>query len=191
MGFGRLILRLTIGLLFIGHGTQKLFGWFGGPGLDGVASFFDSIGLRPPRRQALAAGLTETTGGSLLVLGAATPVAVAGLTGVMVTAVRKVHADKGVWNEQGGFEYNAVLVAALLGLVEAGPGPLSLDSALGARRPGSRWALAALAAGVVGSFGATTLARLAGEQQPRLDESADGKRDVPDVVVAAAEEPAG
>jgi putative oxidoreductase len=186
VGLARLVLRLTIGLLFIGHGTQKLFGWFGGPGLEGVASFFGSIGLHPPRKQALAAGLTETTGGSLLVLGAATPVAAAGLTGVMVTAIRKVHAEKGIWNEGGGFEYNAVLVAALLGLVEAGPGPLSIDSALGSRRPGTRWALAALTAGTLGSFAATMVGKVAGEQQaPPQETTPEAEGDTPEEIAAA------
>jgi putative oxidoreductase len=71
---GRLILRLIIGGLFIGHGTQKLFGWFGGPGLAGTGQMMNSLKLHPPRRNALAAGVTETAGGTLLAAGLATPV---------------------------------------------------------------------------------------------------------------------
>src|SRR6188472_3702068 len=80
--------RLLIGGLFIGHGTQKLKGWFGGPGLEGTAGFMTSLELHPGKRNALAAGMTETTGGTLLALGLGTPLAAAALTGTMVTAIR-------------------------------------------------------------------------------------------------------
>src|SRR5437667_10777101 len=76
---GRLLLRLLVGGFFFGHGTQKLFGWFGGGGLDGTAGFFESIGLRPGRRHALAAGVAEAGGGVLLAAGLAAPVAAASL----------------------------------------------------------------------------------------------------------------
>ena len=73
MKLGRLILRLIVGGYFFGHGTQKLFGWFGGHGPEGTGQFFESIGLRPGKRHALAAGAAEAGGGALLVVGAATP----------------------------------------------------------------------------------------------------------------------
>src|SRR3954469_11848996 len=91
MNIARLTARAVIGGLFVGHGTQKLLGWFGGPGLEGTAGMMESLELNPPRRNALAAGLTETVGGGLLVLGLATPLASAGLIGTMITAIRKVH----------------------------------------------------------------------------------------------------
>ena len=75
MGLFRLLARTTIGLLFVGHGTQKLFGWFGGGGPEGTGQFFDQVGLRPGRRWALAAGAAEAGGGLLFALGAATPLA--------------------------------------------------------------------------------------------------------------------
>ncbi|HEY8858735.1 MAG TPA: DoxX family protein, partial [Gaiellales bacterium] len=90
MKLARAILRITIGVLFIGHGTQKLFGWFGGRGLDATAESFESMGLYPGRENAIAAGTTEALGGALLALGALTPVALGGLVGVMITAVRTV-----------------------------------------------------------------------------------------------------
>ena len=95
MQLGRLIARTVIGSLFIGHGTQKLFGSFGGPGLQGTDGMMEALNMRPARRNSLAAGLTETTGGALLVAGLATPLAAAGLIGVMVTAIRKVHRPLG------------------------------------------------------------------------------------------------
>jgi putative oxidoreductase len=152
MRLGALVLRGTIGSLFVGHGTQKLFGWFGGPGLDGVTGMMEKLELRPPRRHALLVGLSETVGGALLAAGAFTPVATAMLTGSMTTAIRKVHISKGPWNTSGGYEYNAVLIAALAGLAETGPGALSLDSAAFPRMHGPAWAAAAVAAGVAGSY---------------------------------------
>ena len=134
----------------MGHGTQKLFGWFGGHGLEATAGAFDSMGLRPGRRTALMAGMSETGGGALLALGLATPLAGAALVGTMVQAIRTVHAGKGPWNADGGWEYNVVLVATVVGIVEHGPGPLSLDHALGRELSGPAWALAALACGLVG-----------------------------------------
>jgi putative oxidoreductase len=146
-------MRGVIGALFVGHGTQKLFGWFGGPGLQGVSGMMESLELRPPRRHAVAAGISETAGGALLALGALTPFATASLTATMVTAIRKVHAEKGLWNTSGGWEYNAVLIAALTALADHGPGRPSID---GDRFHGPFWALASLGAGVAGSYLATS-----------------------------------
>jgi putative oxidoreductase len=151
MNLGRLIARAVIGGLFAGHGTQKLLGWFGGPGRRGTASMMEKLDMRPGDRHALAAGTAETLGGTLLALGGLTPVAAAMITGTMITAIRKVHYPKGVWNTAGGYEYNLVLIAATAALVETGPGSPSLDRALGIERKGAGWALAALATGAAGS----------------------------------------
>ncbi|MDX6580695.1 MAG: putative oxidoreductase [Gaiellales bacterium] len=159
MKFARFAARTVIGGLFIGHGTQKLFGWFGGPGLEGAAAGFDSMGLRPGRRNAIAAGVTETAGGAALALGLAMPLAAAALVGTMITAIRTVHLKNGPWNSNGGYEYNLVLIVAVLALVEAGPGCLSVDHARGSKQHGALWALAALAAGAAGSAAVTELAK--------------------------------
>jgi putative oxidoreductase len=151
MTLGRLIARVAIGGLFAGHGTQKLFGWFGGPGVAGASQMMRKLDLHPPRRNALAAGAAETTAGVLLALGALTPLAGALVTSTMVTAIRKVHGPNGPWIQQSGYEYNLVLIAVMAALVEAGPGSLSVDRALGIEAKGSKWALAALAAGAAGS----------------------------------------
>jgi putative oxidoreductase len=139
------LVRILIGALFIGHGTQKLFGWFGGHGPEGTGQFFESLGLRPGKRNAIAAGAAEAGGGALLATGMATPVAGAALHSVMTSAIRHVHAEKGPWSSDGGWEYNAVLMAAVLAIVE--------------ERNGTTWALASLAAGVAGSLIASEIAR--------------------------------
>ena len=159
MQVGRLMVRGLVGSLFIGHGTQKMRGWFGGPGLAGTDAMMESMDMRPARRNSLAAGITETAGGALLVAGLATPVAAAGLIGVMTTAIRKVHLPNGPWAANGGWEYNAVLIAALLAVAEDGPGDLSLDAKLGLDKPGPRWALGALALGVAASTATIELGR--------------------------------
>jgi putative oxidoreductase len=154
MKLGRLLLRVTIGALFVGHGTQKLFGWFGGHGLDATANMFDSIGMRPGNRNAIAAGAAEAGGGAALAAGFATPLAAATLTSVKLTAINRVHLKNGPWITNGGYEYNVVLIAAVLALAEVGPGELSLDHALGQERIGPGWAVLALALGVAGAVGA-------------------------------------
>jgi putative oxidoreductase len=154
MKIGRLLLRLAVGGFFVGHGTQKLFGWFGGNGLDATAQGFEQLGLRPGRRNAIAAGTAEAGGGALLAAGLATPLAASILTATMITAIETVHAKNGPWLNNGGYEYNVVLIAATLALAEVGPGELSLDAARGRERSGSGWALAALAVGAIGALGA-------------------------------------
>jgi putative oxidoreductase len=158
MKIGRLLLRLTVGGLFVGHGTQKLFGSFGGHGLDATANMFESLGMRPGRRNAIAAGVAEAGGGAALAAGFATPLAAATLTSVMLTAINRVHLKNGPWVTNGGYEYNAVLIAAVIALTEVGPGDLSLDHLLGTERSGPAWALLALAAGAAGAAGAHYLA---------------------------------
>lgn len=151
MKLGRLIARGVIGGIFIGHGTQKLFGWFDGPGLEGATQMMDKLGLRPGRRNAVAASVAETAGGAMLAAGFLTPLAGATLIGTMITAIRKVHGPNGPWNSDGGYEFNLALIAATLAIVDGGPGPLSLDGGLGIDETGWRWAVLALAAGAAGS----------------------------------------
>ena len=153
MKIGRLLLRLVVGGLFVGHGTQKLFGWFGGQGLDATAQGFEHLGLRPGRQNAIAAGMAEAGGGALLAVGLATPLASSVLIATMLTAIHRVHAKNGPWATNGGYEYNLVLILVALALAELGPGELSLDAAMDRERFGSGWALAALGAGALGAVG--------------------------------------
>lgn len=159
MKFARLLARVFIGGMFIGHGTQKWFGWFGGPGFDKTIATMDALGMSPGRRNAHAAAASETLGGVAIAVGAFTPAAAAALIGTMITAIRTVHLEKGFWVANGGYEFNLTLIAALLVLVDGGPGGFSVDSALGLEDTGGGWALAALAAGAAGS----TLAMIAGQ----------------------------
>ena len=122
MDLALLVIRLVVGLLFVGHGAQKLFGIFGGGGLEGTAGMFDNIGLRPGWLHARAAGTAEFLGGALLALGLFTPFAAAVLIGVMTTAVITVHGPNGIWNSNQGYEFNLVLAAAVFALAGIGAG---------------------------------------------------------------------
>lgn len=162
---GLTTLRAVVGGLFIGHGSQKLFGAFGGDGLEATGQGFEQMGLKPGRQMASAAGASELVGGSLLAMGAATPLAAAMLTGTMATAISKVHLKNGVWVTDGGFEYNAVLIAAVFALTDAGPGRISIDHLRGREKRGVHWALLELGAGLAASAGIHALvARNAGSE---------------------------
>ena len=157
MQFGLAVLRALVGGLFMGHGLQKLTGWFGGGGLQATGEAFESMRLKPGIAHAAAAGAAETGGGALIAAGLATPVGATLLSATMITAIRKVHAPKGVWATNGGYEYNLVLMGAVFALADVGPGRLSLDALRGRERTGLKWALAQLAAGAVGSAAAVAI----------------------------------
>jgi putative oxidoreductase len=150
MDFGLLLLRLTVGLTLAAHGSQKLFGWFGGYGLDGTGQFFETIGFHPGRRHALNAGLVEFGGGLLLALGLLTPLAATAVLSVMFVAVMSVHIRNGFFATGGGYEYNLVLAVAGLTVAFTGPGVISLDGLLGISLSGFFWGPAALVVGLAG-----------------------------------------
>ncbi len=125
-----LIIRLTVGLLFIGHGSQKLFGAFGGPGMAGHSKIIEKQGFHPVALWATTSAWAEFAGGLLMALGLFTPVAAALIISVMVMAIAKVHRPKGLWNINGGYEFNLTLIASTLALGLAGPGALALDNLL-------------------------------------------------------------
>jgi putative oxidoreductase len=177
MTIGRLLLRVTVGAIFIEHGTQKLFGWFGGHGPDGTGQFFESIGLRPGRPNAIAAGAAEAGGGLMLGLGLATPLAAATLASVMVTALRKAIWRDGIKTGEGGYE--VLLLVSALALAESGPGQWSLDAVLKSERRGFLWGAAALAAALAGSGLATNLGS-------RLPDSAAAEPGAMETAVPAA-----
>jgi putative oxidoreductase len=147
----RVLVRVVIGGLFVGHGTHKLFGWFGGHGLKETAAAFEGMGMRPGLPNAVLAGVAESSGGALLVAGFLTPLGAASIIGSMLIAIHRVHGKNGPWVTNGGYEYNLVLILTLLMLVEEGPGPLSLDAIKGQERTGTVWALASLAGGGLGA----------------------------------------
>src|ERR1035437_5898438 len=104
VNIGILILRIVTGLLFAGHGAQKLFGWFGGKGFASTVEIMEKMGARPAPLWGGLNALAEFAGGLGLAVGLLTPIASAGLVGSMVVAIAKVHWSKGVWNSKGGFE---------------------------------------------------------------------------------------
>ncbi|OXM13041.1 DoxX family protein [Paenibacillus herberti] len=130
MDVGLLILRVVIGLLFIGHGAQKLFGWFGGYGIKGTAGWLESIGAKPGVLMAVLAGLAELLGGVLLALGLWVWVAAVLLIVPMLVAIFKVHGTNGLWVTSNGYEYNLVLIAAALAIALIGAGNYSIDALL-------------------------------------------------------------
>ena len=166
MDLALLVLRVVVGLLFVGHGAQKLFGAFGGGGLDGTASMFDNIGLRPGWLHARFAGAAEFGGGALLALGLVTPFAAAILIAVMTAAVITVHAPNGIWNTNQGYEFNLVLVATVFALSGVGAGNWSLDNAFGFDLHGAAWAIGALVVGVLGGIGAVLSGRYEAGREP-------------------------
>ncbi|WP_226617871.1 DoxX family protein [Cytobacillus firmus] len=127
MDLGLLIIRLVIGVLFIGHGAQKLFGWFGGHGLKGTGGWFDSIGMKPGVMMALFAGLAELIGGILFALGFLTPLAALMIAGTMIMAIVKVHGPNGLWATSNGYEYNLTLLSVAIGIALIGPGRYALE----------------------------------------------------------------
>jgi putative oxidoreductase len=130
LDFGLLILRLVVGLTLMGHGSQKLFGWFNGPGIKGFSAGMTRMGLRPPVFWATLAGLGEFGGGLLLALGLVTELGALGIMGAMFVAIVKVHLPKGFWNGKGGIEFPLSLWTAAFALGLIGPGAFSLDHLL-------------------------------------------------------------
>ena len=128
---GLLVLRVVLGVIFTAHGAQKLFGAFGGPGLEGTAGFHGQLGIKPPYLMAVLAGLAEFVGGILVAVGFLTPIASVALVVVMAVAILTVHLKNGFFAQSGGYELNLALAAMALTLLFAGAGTLSIDGALG------------------------------------------------------------
>jgi len=127
---GILIIRLVIGLLFIGHGAQKIFGWFGGYGIKGTAGWFESIGMKPGVLMVLMAGLGEIVGGLLFAAGLWTVFGAAFIIATMLVSIAKVHGVNGLWITKNGYEYNLVLLVVALGVAFIGAGQYSIDAIL-------------------------------------------------------------
>jgi putative oxidoreductase len=148
---GLLLGRLVLGFLMAAHGAQKLFGWFGGHGLAGTGGFFESLGFRPGRAFALAAGLAEFGGGLLLALGLLGPIGPALIVSVMVVAALAVHRSNGLFAMNNGVEVPLLYAAGAVALALTGPGAYSLDALLGLEplwTPAAAWT--ALAVGLAG-----------------------------------------
>jgi putative oxidoreductase len=169
MSYGLLVVRVVVGGTMFAHGAQKLFGWFEGPGPQGVAGMLRNMGFRMPTLMALGVGLAEC-GGLLFALGFLTPLAALGIAVVMVSAIALVHFKNGFWNAKGGYEFNLVLLTVAVGVAATGPGRFSVDRALGwdDNLSGVAWGLGVLAAALLIAFATLAL----GRRRHRLTEAA-------------------
>jgi len=147
MSTGLLLLRIVVGLLLAAHGSQKLFGWFGGYGIAGTGGYLESLGFKPGKAMAVVTGLAEVAGGVALAVGLLTPLAAAVVIGTMTVAAW-THAANGLWATAGGYELPFVyaVVGATLGFT--GAGDFSLDHALGLSF-GTGYGVAAIVLGLV------------------------------------------
>lgn len=127
-GFGALALRIPVGIIFIAHGAQKLFGAFGGYGLEGTGQWMESIGLAPGFLMALLAGSAEFFGGLFLLLGVLTRPAAIALAGTMVVAIFSVHFENGLFMSNNGYEFALALLAASISLAFSGSGKVAIDN---------------------------------------------------------------
>lgn len=149
-GFGKLVVRGVAGGLMAGHGAQKLFGSFDGPGLDGTAGWLGSMGLQPPHLWARAAGASEFGGGVLTALGFMHPAGPLGMIGATSMATRLVHWNKPIWATSGGAELPVVYLAVAVSQLFSGPGPIAVDTLLRSRLPG--WVAPVGLAAIAGSL---------------------------------------
>ena len=171
MTLGRLIARVAIGGLFAGHGTQKLFGWFGGSGIEGTSETMHKLELRPGRQHALAAGTAETSA-TLLTARRAPVGRLAHHRHDAPRHPQGVAPPERPVEPQGGYEYNVAMIAAALAIVDSGPGAPSVDRALGIEKRGNLWTLTTLSSpGAAGS----TLAIEAGRRTAAAEERAAGE----------------
>jgi putative oxidoreductase len=161
VSYGLLLIRVVLGGTMAAHGSQKLFGWFGGPGCDGTAGFFASLGFGAASAMALLAGTAELGGGLLLAFGLITPFAAFAIAATMVTAVATVHWKNGFFAANGGYEFNLLILAVAVGLAATGPGRFSLDAAASwaDNLSGLWWGVGVLAASLACGLASATLGR--------------------------------
>jgi len=166
MNEGLLVVRVVVGLLMAAHGSQKLFGWFGGYGIAGTGQFLEGLGFRPGRVFATLAGASETFGGLLIALGFLGPIGPAAVLATMIVAAATVHWGHGLFVMSGGIEVPLLYGAIAAGLALTGSGQYSIDAVLGLNSlwtPVVAWTV--LLAGIVGGFGNLALRHVPGRQQ--------------------------
>lgn len=175
-GLGKLVIRGVAGGLMAGHGAQKLFGSFDGPGIKGVEQMMGALDLQPAPLWARVAGVSEFGGGLLTALGFMHPAGPLGMIGAMSMATRKAHWGKPIWNSAGGAELNVIYIAVAASQLISGPGPLSFDTVLRSRLPG--W---------VGPFG---LAVIAGTMYWAIEREQKAGAALDDAASAETDDPA-
>jgi len=159
---GVLLVRAVVGALFIGHGLQKLAGWFNGPGLAGTGQWMESLGLRPGRAWAALAGTLETLGGLCFGLGLFNPVGTVFISAVMLAAITRVHWPRGIWVSNGGYEYALTNLTVAVAVALIGPGRYALDPYFGLRLP----VIPVLAYGLIGALLVLAIVWVAGQRVP-------------------------
>jgi putative oxidoreductase len=161
MAYGLLLLRVALGGIMAGHGAQKLFGWWGGPGMRGTAAICENLAYRAPSVMAVGLAVSESGGGLALATGLVTPLGALAVTVVMLNAVYLIHYPKGFWNSNGGYEFNLLITAAAVALAATGPGRFSLDRAVGwdGNITGPWWALGVAGVAIVVAFLTLTVGR--------------------------------
>lgn len=161
MSYGLLLIRVVLGGTMAAHGSQKLFGWFDGPGPQGTAGFLSGLGFGLASPLALVLGATELGSGVLLAFGLVTPIAAFGIAVVMVTAVATVHWKNGFFATSGGYEFNLLIYAVAVGLAATGPGRFSIDSAASwsGSLSGLWWGVGVLGASLLAGLATVELGR--------------------------------
>jgi len=168
---GLLALRVGAGSLFAAHGAQKLFGSFNGPGLDGIAGYLGSLGLKPAKTWAELACVSEFGGGTLLALGLGGPIGGIAMQGAMATAIRSTHWKLPLWANAGGSELNVLYALIGLSVAATGPGKFSLDNALGVKVP--RALTVASLVGVAGGIALAEFQMARAKSQVPAEETTD------------------
>jgi putative oxidoreductase len=153
LSLGLLVLRLVVGLTMAGHGAQKVFGWWGGPGIKAWNEGVARMRIRPAVPFGWLAALAELGGGLLLAVGFLSPLGSLAILGTMLVAIATVHWPNGFWNSKRGYEFNLTLIAAVLAIGLAGPGTYSVDQTVGFRLPEPITLVVGLIAVVLGVSG--------------------------------------
>jgi putative oxidoreductase len=161
MSSGLLLLRIAVGSIMAAHGAQKLFGWWGGPGMSGTAGMVGSLAYRAPFLMACGLAAAEFGGGLSLATGLLTPLGALAVTVVMLNAIYVIHWPKGFFNGNGGYEFNLLIAASAVGLAAIGPGRFSIDHALGwdDNISGVWWGVGVAGAAILVSFLTLTVGR--------------------------------
>ena len=157
-----LVIRVFVGITFVLHGAQKLFGWYGGGGLKGTKSMMQDLGVAHPGLLGWMATLSEAGGGLFVLIGLVTPLAAAVIISTMLVAISTVHWKNGFWNGKGGYEFNLSLIALAVTLILTGAGLVSVDHLLGAAVPLNllpAWAILIIAVVPFGGIATTVFSR--------------------------------